>query len=221
MNWVVWQCAACRLRFPGGADDERAFACPHCREQTAAVRPISPPSTPPFPNQSTPPNIIAILDNIRSVQNVGAMFRSADGAGLRHLHLCGITPTPNHRKMAKTALGAERSVAWTHHKNGLDLVAQLQGQGFHVWALEGGEQAANLLQTHLPPYPVALVVGNEIAGVDPAILERADRVVALPMRGVKTSLNAAAAFGIAAYWVTQTDLPTTQPARTHIKIQDH
>jgi len=142
----------------------------------------------------------ALLDNVRSTFNVGSIFRSADGAGLQHLYLCGITPTPDHPKLAKTALGAESNVPWSQHRNALDLAAMLQAQGYQLWALETTATALPLQAA--PPLPakgVVLVVGNEVTGVDPALLARCTQVVALPMDGQKRSLNVAVAFGIASY----------------------
>lgn len=147
-------------------------------------------------------NVVAVLDNIRSIQNVGGIFRSADGAGITHLYLCGITAQPTHPKIPKVALGSEKSVAWSYHINALELVRDLQAQGLSIWALEGGERAQNLTESVCDEETIALVVGNEVTGVDLDILELADRVVALPMRGVKASLNVATAFGIAAYYLS-------------------
>jgi 23S rRNA (guanosine2251-2'-O)-methyltransferase len=136
----------------------------------------------------------ALLDN---------MLRTADGAGIRHMHLCGITPTPNNPKLAKTALGAERSVPWTQHRDGLAAAVSLRKQGLRLWALEGGSRAESLFEARVDPQgpPIVLVVGSEISGIDPGILEHCERVLCLPMQGVKNTLNVAVAFGIAAYFL--------------------
>ncbi len=203
MTQVIWQCTLCRFRFPGGDDDARAYLCPSCKKgRTVIVRELTPQTNPTHINQPAKRNIIAVLDNIRSIQNVGGIFRSADGAGITHLHLCGITATPTHPKIAKVALGSENSVAWSSHPNALDLVEKIKAKGIPIWALEGGERAQNLMQSVCVAETIALVVGNEVTGVDLEILALADRVVALPMRGVKQSLNVATAFGIAAYYLT-------------------
>jgi 23S rRNA (guanosine2251-2'-O)-methyltransferase len=145
----------------------------------------------------------ALLDNIRSVFNVGNMLRTADGAGIRHMHLCGITSAPNNPKLAKTALGAERSVPWTHHRDGLAVAVSLRKKGFRLWALEGGSRAESLFDARVDPQgpPIVLVVGSEISGVEPGILEQCEKVLCLPMQGVKNTLNVAVAFGIAAYFL--------------------
>jgi tRNA G18 (ribose-2'-O)-methylase SpoU len=144
-----------------------------------------------------------LLDNWRSLFNVGAVLRSADGAGVAHVHLCGITPTPDHRRLAKTALGAERTVAWSYAANGVTRAEELKRTGCCLWVLEGGPAARNLFGCRLPPREqgIALVAGNETCGVDPGIVALADQVVALPMAGAKESLNVAVALSVAVYWL--------------------
>ncbi|MCL4531406.1 MAG: TrmH family RNA methyltransferase [Chloroflexi bacterium] len=146
-------------------------------------------------------NLHVMLDNIRSAWNVGSIFRTADGFGFKHLYLCGITPTPDNEAVTKTSLGAEDFVTWSAHKDAVKLASGLKKEGFAIWALEQTknsellEAAARLLK---PNHPIALVVGSEVTGVDPGILEIADKVVHLPMRGQKRSFNVAIAFAIAA-----------------------
>jgi tRNA G18 (ribose-2'-O)-methylase SpoU len=145
----------------------------------------------------------ALLDNIRSVFNVGAMFRTADGAGLRHLHLCGITATPHHPRLVKTALGAEQVLPWTRYLNALDAAQHLRGQGATLWALESGLQSQDLFSARPSSEEglLVLIVGNERAGIDPQLLALCHRVYHIPMSGVKASLNVAIAFGVAAYFL--------------------
>ncbi len=199
MTFEMRQCPACRFRFPQPTGQGTVDPCPVCGSPTEQARVFSPsrtPSTPP----SNSPLFAALLDNIRSTWNVGAMFRSADGAGMRHLYLCGYTATPEHPKVGKTALGAEQALTWSHHPNGVDLAQTLRAEGKRLVALEGGARAEPIF--HLKAWdatPVVLVVGNEISGVDPDILDLCDQVVSIPMWGVKESLNAAVAFGIAVY----------------------
>src|SRR5690606_27572956 len=119
--------------------------------------------------------------NVRSVFNAGSIFRSADGAGVQHLHLAGMTPTPDHPKFAKTSLGAERRVRWSRSLNAVDLAAHLRQEGMRLWALEDAANAEPLFACRLNgPQPVVLVVGNEVAGVDPGILALSDRVLSIP-----------------------------------------
>jgi 23S rRNA (guanosine2251-2'-O)-methyltransferase len=191
------------LPFPlPGARSQRAARLPalrrpHCQHGQFLSR------APARRRNRQPARVEALLDNIRSVYNVGAMLRTADGAGIRHLHLCGITATPDHPRVAKTALGAEDAVPWSAHPNSLDVADELKGRGYALWALESGERAEPLFGAGPAPQgtPLALVVGNELAGIDPALLARCDRVLYIPMAGVKGSLNAAVAFGIAAYYL--------------------
>ena len=136
--------------------------------------------------------------------NVGSMFRSADGAGVSHLHLAGITATPAHPKLAKAALGAQETVAWTYHPNGVAAAESLKAARVELWALErtaGLSEQPSLFSVPVSGAPLAVVVGNEKAGVDPGILALCDAVVSLPMIGRKSSLNAAVAFGIALYYL--------------------
>ncbi len=142
-----------------------------------------------------------LLDNIRSLYNVGSIFRTAEAVGAAKLHLCGMTATPKNPRLAKTALGAEEMVAWEYHNNALLAAQKLRDEGFALWALEGGDGAESIFGVS-PPKPkskLVLVVGNEMAGVDPEVLTLCKRVLYIPMNGKKESLNLAVAFGIAAY----------------------
>lgn len=192
---------ACRFRFPAAGQLSRQ-RCPQCGAKTAVVATSSP-----SPSNSTvaalSPPLAVLLDNIRSVYNVGAMLRTADGAGVQHVYLSGITALPTHPRIAKTALGAESELAWTYGRNGVETAVSLQQRGYRLWALEATPAAEPLFAASLPPVttPTVLVVGNEKAGIDPGIVALCDRVLALPMAGVKASLNVAVAFGVALYHV--------------------
>lgn len=191
----------CRFRFPLPADGQETIACPQCGAATAFTGwPFGAHAPAPAAPVQGPP-IEALLDNIRSVFNVGAMFRTADGAGLRHLYLCGMTATPQHPRLAKTALGAERAVSWTRHLNALDAARHLKAQGARLWALESGPHSESLFDVApgRQSTPLVLIVGNERAGVDPQLLAICDLLLHIPMAGVKESLNVAIAFGVAAY----------------------
>jgi tRNA G18 (ribose-2'-O)-methylase SpoU len=152
--------------------------------------------------------IDVVLDNIRSAYNVGSIFRTADAAGTRNIHCCGITPSPSgNEAIKKTALGAEMTVPWTYHTNALQVVQELQQEGALILALECTSQSIPLdafaaYATNEPKdRPCVLVVGNEKSGVDPAILEMCDHTLSIPMRGSKQSLNVAVAFAVAVYWL--------------------
>jgi tRNA G18 (ribose-2'-O)-methylase SpoU len=142
-----------------------------------------------------------LLDNVRSVRNVGSIFRTADGAGIEHLHLGGITPTPDHPKLEKTALGAELRVPWSHAHDAAAHAASLRESGHRLWALEGGPEANSVFEPHdaHDSTPIVLVLGHEVSGVDPRILRLCERTLFIPMLGIKDSLNVSVAFGVAAY----------------------
>jgi len=150
--------------------------------------------------------LFGLLDNIRSAYNVGAIFRTAEGVGVRHLYLCGFTPTPTENlALAKTGLGAEEDLLWSHHRNALSLAYVLRDKGYRLLALECMPQATPIYRFRGEPpdeRPIVLVVGNERAGIDPGLIDLCDEVLALPMAGNKASLNVAVAFGVAAYWLS-------------------
>ncbi len=192
---------ACRLRFPGSAGHPRWNRCPACRSTTHLV--ATSPATTESHSQLTEQarkDMVVILDNIRSAWNVGSIFRTADGTGMRKLYLCGITPTPDNPKVAKTALGAETNLPWQKANNAVVLAGELKEQGYRLWVLEDLPVAQSLfqLEVELAGFPIALVVGNEISGIDPGLIEQCERVCSIPMLGSKHSYNVAVAFGIAA-----------------------
>ena len=190
----------CRFRFPVEIEESRASRCPRCGTATQVVGvPVSPPAD--FAHSAANPPFSALLDNIRSIHNVGSMFRTADGAGVRHLYLCGITATPAHLKMAKAALGAQETVPWSYSLNAVDLAQSLKEKGHRLWAIEAAEEAESFFNTDLRigSQNVTIIIGNERAGVDPGILSLCDRVLYLPMAGQKRSLNVAVTFGIVSY----------------------
>lgn len=144
--------------------------------------------------------VIGVLDRLRSAHNVGSIFRTADGARLQELILCGYTPTPPHKHLDKTALRAVESVPWQHAENVEEAIRELKASGVQVLALEYTEGSSLLYDFELK-FPVALVAGNEAEGLAPEVIQLCDAVVHLPMHGLKTSLNVSVAFGVAAYEV--------------------
>jgi len=139
-----------------------------------------------------------MLDNIRSLHNVGAIFRTADAAGVGKLYLCGMTGTPPRPEIRKAALGAEETVAWEYFKQTHEALDRLKGDGYFIVALESTPASLDYRRA-VYQFPLALVVGHEYNGITPEILALCDAVISLPMRGVKISLNVAVAFGVAAY----------------------
>jgi len=140
-----------------------------------------------------------LLDNIRSAWNVGSIVRSADGFGFAQAYLCGITPTPENEAVQKTSLGAEESVTWSYHKDALKLVKGLRKEGWKIVALEEEERAVEIRRRGDPTSQTVLIVGNEVTGVDPELLDLCETIYYIPMQGQKRSFNVAIAFGIAAY----------------------
>lgn len=141
---------------------------------------------------------VAVLDNIRSLHNVGAIFRTADAAGISKLYLCGMTGTPPRHEIRKAALGAEESIAWEYFKQTSDALEKLKQESYFILALENTTASVDYRRA-IYKFPLALVIGHEYNGIAPEILAQCDAAVSLPMRGKKISLNVAVAFGIAAY----------------------
>ncbi|MBI2676607.1 MAG: RNA methyltransferase [Candidatus Yanofskybacteria bacterium] len=166
--------------------------------------------------------IFLVLHNIRSAYNVGSIFRTADGAGVDKIFLCGYTPIPTTmgiiakgammpivRKIAKTALGAEKTVSWEHWSQTWRLLEKLKKDGVEIIALEQADNAVDYRKFKPKFLPVgrqvrlALIVGNEVNGLSKKILEYCDKIIEIPMRGKKESLNVSVAVGVALYEITK------------------
>jgi tRNA G18 (ribose-2'-O)-methylase SpoU len=143
---------------------------------------------------------ILVLPDIRSAHNVGAMFRTADGAGVDKIYLCGYTARPPHTQLDKVSLGAEKWVPWEYSKQTWRLLGELRERGYNIVALEQTKTSEELYKWK-PKFPLALVVGNEKTGVTKSLLKYCDSSVVLPMRGRKTSLNVSVAAGVAMYYI--------------------
>ncbi|MFA7691263.1 MAG: RNA methyltransferase [Candidatus Hydrogenedentes bacterium] len=144
--------------------------------------------------------IHVMLDNLRSAFNVGSIFRTADACAVTHLHLCGMTAHPPHKKLEKTALGAFDYVPWSYYERNRDCLDVLEEQGIPVVAVETVEGAPDY-RDFCWPSPVAVVFGNEENGVNARVLRRCSAVVQIPMFGYKKSINVATAFGIVVYHI--------------------
>jgi 23S rRNA (guanosine2251-2'-O)-methyltransferase len=140
-----------------------------------------------------------MLDNIRSLYNVGSMFRTSDGALLSKLYLTGYTPFPPRKEIDKTALGSTQTVPWEYFRNPLDAISHLKELGVRVCVLEQTTHSQPYHSLTPADFPLCLVVGNEITGVSPAVIAAADSAMEIPMYGSKQSLNAAVAYGIALF----------------------
>lgn len=139
--------------------------------------------------------VTVLLDNVRSLYNVGAFFRTADAVRAGSIGLAGITPTPEDPRIAKTALGAERTVPWSRFESAVDAAAALRAGGFEIAAIETSLHAVDLFDWR-PLFPVCIVFGHEVDGIQPALLERADVHVRIPALGAKGSINVATAGGV-------------------------
>jgi tRNA G18 (ribose-2'-O)-methylase SpoU len=141
-----------------------------------------------------------VLNDIRSLHNVGAIFRTADGAGVEKIWLCGITGYPPQGGIAKTSLGAEDHVPWEYRQDGLVLLRELKSQGYQIVLLEQMQGSVAYDQFE-PQAPLCLVMGNEVTGISDSLLELCDQAVEIDMAGIKNSLNVSVAFGVMAYQI--------------------
>ncbi|ATU05662.1 hypothetical protein BKN14_04470 [Candidatus Gracilibacteria bacterium HOT-871] len=143
---------------------------------------------------------IILLDSIRSMQNVGAIFRNADGAGFTKVILSGTTPTPPRNDIAKTALGSDTFIDWEYYQDPFEILEKLKNDGFKIYSVELDKRSIDYKELFTKNNEkVCLVMGNEIAGVNPKILDLSDEIVVIPMRGKKESLNVSVAAGIVMY----------------------
>ncbi len=151
--------------------------------------------------------VVVVLDNIRSMHNVGSVFRTGDAFLIRGLYLCGYTPQPPHRDIHKTALGATETVEWRPFASTADAIRSLKKEGYIVLAIEqtSGSMRLNELGGAFAG-PVALIFGNEVSGVDPAPLALCDGSVEIPQWGMKHSLNVSVAAGIVLWELARTRL---------------
>ncbi len=157
--------------------------------------------------------IFLILHNIRSLHNVGAIFRTAEGLGVKKIYLTGYTPEPFdifgppagglRKDFAKTALGAEKYISWEKIKNIFSLINRLKKEKIQIIALEQSKNSLDLkkfsLGNRVPKLGIALILGNEVSGIPKSVLKKCDKIIEIPMRGKKESLNVSVAAGIAVY----------------------
>jgi tRNA G18 (ribose-2'-O)-methylase SpoU len=143
--------------------------------------------------------ITVLVQDVRSIHNVGSMFRSADAAAVERLVLCGITGSPQNRAIRKTALGAEESVEWTSGVDALEVIRDYRDRGYTVAALELTDEPSTASDLATEDFPLLLVVGNEVHGLSDELIVEADLAIEIPQFGTKQSLNVAVAFGIAIF----------------------
>ena len=141
--------------------------------------------------------LTVVLDNVRSLNNIGSVFRTSDAFRVEHIALCGITATPPHREIHKTALGAEESVEWSYHEDTVECVRTLKERGYKVYAVEQVDDSIKLPTTHYQlPTKIAIILGNEIDGVQECLLPLCDGCLEIPQYGTKHSLNVSCAAAI-------------------------
>jgi len=141
--------------------------------------------------------VIVVLDNVRSMHNVGSVFRTADGFSIEKVVLCGITAQPPHREIEKTALGATQSVNWVHFEDTLDAIDTLRSEGYQIIAIEQAENST-MLNTFKPDLTkkYALIFGNEVNGVSDEVMKKIDECIEIPQFGTKHSFNIVISAGI-------------------------
>ena len=149
--------------------------------------------------------MIVILHNIRSIQNVASIFRTADGVGVKKIYLCGITPGPLNKlghsraQFVKVSLGSEKSILYEKRSSTSKVIDKLKKEGYQILAIEQAKNSIPHYKFKTCRDKVALVLGSEVAGLPEAILKKSDKILEVPMAGRKESLNVAVAFGIVAY----------------------
>ncbi|MES2418935.1 MAG: RNA methyltransferase [Bacteroidota bacterium] len=141
--------------------------------------------------------VVVVLDNVRSMHNVGSIFRTSDGFAVEQVVLCGITAQPPHREIEKTALGATQSIDWVHFEETLTAIASLREKGYEIIAIEQA-QNSTMLNTFIPDSrkKYALIFGNEVSGVSDEVMEKIDNCIEIPQFGTKHSFNIVISAGI-------------------------
>ena len=143
--------------------------------------------------------IRVMVHNVRSIHNVGSIFRTSDAARIEHVHLTGFTGTPEHKDLHKTALGAQDAVEWSQHDDPLPVLEDLRARGYTIAVLEQTSGSTPPDEVSEELYPLCLVLGNEVRGVDDEIIDVADLGLEIPQYGAKISMNVGVAYGIAVY----------------------
>jgi 23S rRNA (guanosine2251-2'-O)-methyltransferase len=155
--------------------------------------------------KSTKLPVILVLDNIRSLSNIGSIFRTADAFKLEGIYLCGISGRPPHREIHKTALGATETVDWKYFEKSLDAISELKSLGYSIVAVEQTDKS-QMLHTFIWPNKTALVLGNEVDGVSDSVIDLIDAAVEVPQSGTKHSLNVSVCAGIVCWQYYQLKL---------------
>jgi len=155
--------------------------------------------------QADKSKVVVVLDNVRSMHNVGSVFRTADAFLIQSVYLCGYTPKPPHRDIQKTALGATETVEWHYISNTMEAVNLLKEKGYKIFAVEQAEGSVSLEKFN-PEDNIAVIFGNEVEGVDVEVLKHCDACIEIPQFGTKHSLNISVAAGIVLWDITRKQL---------------
>ena len=155
--------------------------------------------------------LIVILDNVRSLHNVGSVFRTSDAFLIEAIYLCGITATPPHAEIHKTALGAENTVEWQYFEHTIDAVRQLKQKSYRILAVEQAENSIPIDKFRMENHRYAIILGNEVRGIDQTVMDCCDGCIEIPQFGTKHSLNVSVAAGIVIWEVFKASL--SQQAR--------
>ena len=143
-----------------------------------------------------------VCDNTRSLENIGSIFRTSDALGVNKIFLCGISGFPPNSKISKAALGAEKNIPFEHYWQTWRVIDKLKKEKVKIVVLEQTKRSTKY-SNFTPKFPLALIVGNEIKGISPSVLKKADKIIDIPMFGKKESLNVAVAFGIVGYEINK------------------
>lgn len=140
--------------------------------------------------------VVVVLENIRSAYNVGSIFRTADAFLLQGMYICGYTAYPPHKEIRKTALGADETVHWKHFKKVQDALDELRADGYKIYAVEQAQNSISLEEFQYGGEKVAVILGNEVTGVEQSTIEQTDGCIEIPQLGMKHSLNVSVAAGV-------------------------
>lgn len=147
--------------------------------------------------------VVIVLDNIRSLNNIGSVFRTADAFRIEAIYLCGVTAQPPHRDIHKTALGATNSVSWKYFEDTLEAVQLLKEEGYEVCSVEQAEKTTLLNHYEPKKKKVALIMGNEVEGVQQSVIDQSDFCLEIPQFGTKHSLNISVCTGVVVWEVSK------------------
>jgi 23S rRNA (guanosine2251-2'-O)-methyltransferase len=205
-DFIIFECDNnnCLFRYPVRASSKFPKFCPRCKSPVSIALEYSESTTNPvITSHKNEASFSLLLDNLRSAYNVGSILRSADGFNITHIYLCGMTATPENPKISKTSLGAENTLSWSYSTNSLITVQNLKEKGNYLYGLETGPKSQPIyeIKKHKNNLNIVLIVGNELAGIDPQVRELCDEQIYIPMMGDKCSFNVTIALGIAAFFL--------------------